>query len=62
MEDEQKYLEEKHNKGLILNDDDHDWGGCPSTYEEKEVKIVLPDQRQRKIFFLMILDYKEYSV
>jgi len=37
-EEDKKYLQEKHNKGLILNDDDHDWGGCPSTYEEKEDK------------------------
>jgi len=36
MDEEQKYLEEKHNKGLILNDEHHDWGGCPSTYEEEE--------------------------
>ena len=38
MDEEQKYLEEKHNKGLILNDEHHDWGGCPSTYEEETDK------------------------
>ena len=37
-EEDKKYLEEKHNKGLIVNDDDHDWGGCPSTYEEQTDK------------------------
>lgn len=38
MEDEQKYLQEKHNRGVIINDDNEDWDGCPSTYEEKEDK------------------------
>ena len=37
-EEDKKYLEEKHNKGLIVNDDNHDWGGSPSTYEEDEKK------------------------
>tara|TARA_X000000950_G_C13638962_1_gene546748 strand:+ start:296 stop:421 length:126 start_codon:yes stop_codon:yes gene_type:complete len=37
-EEDKKYLQEKHNKGLILNDDDQDWGGCPSTYEEDSDK------------------------
>ena len=38
MDEEQKYLEERHNKGVIINDDDQDWGGCPSTYEEDQKK------------------------
>ena len=37
-EEDKKYLEEKHNKGVIVYDDDHDWGGCPSTYEEQTDK------------------------
>ena len=24
--------EEKQNKGLIINDDNHDWGGCEKIY------------------------------
>jgi hypothetical protein len=26
-DEEKKYLEEKHNRGVIINDDDQDWGG-----------------------------------
>ena len=37
MDEEQKYLEEKHNRGVIINDDNEDWGGCPSTYEEEQL-------------------------
>ena len=36
MDEEQKYLQEKHNRGVIINDDNEDWGGCPSTYEESK--------------------------
>tara|TARA_B100000902_G_scaffold47219_1_gene54452 strand:- start:13996 stop:14118 length:123 start_codon:yes stop_codon:yes gene_type:complete len=38
MDEELKYLQEKHNRGVFVNDDNHDWGGCPSTYEEDEKK------------------------
>tara|TARA_B100001094_G_scaffold330992_1_gene397816 strand:- start:2784 stop:2909 length:126 start_codon:yes stop_codon:yes gene_type:complete len=34
-EQEKQYLQEKHNRGVIINDDNEDWGGCPYTYEEK---------------------------
>ena len=36
MDEEQKYLQEKHNRGVIINDDNEDWGGCPSTYEKEK--------------------------
>ena len=35
-DEDKKYLQEKHNKGVTINDDDHDWGGCPSTYEDDQ--------------------------
>lgn len=35
-EEDLKYIEEKRNRGVIINDDNEDWGGCPSTYEEKK--------------------------
>jgi hypothetical protein len=38
MNEEEKYLAEKHNRGLIINDDNEGWGGCPSTYEESDKK------------------------
>jgi len=38
MNEEELYLQEKHNKGVTINDDDHDWGGCSSTYEEEQKK------------------------
>ena len=41
MDEELKYLEEKHNKGVIINDDNEDWGGCPSTYEEDDSSIKI---------------------
>ena len=36
MDEEQKYLQEKHNRGVIINDDNEDWGGCTSTYEKEK--------------------------
>jgi hypothetical protein len=33
---EQALSEDKHNKGVIINDDDHDWGGCPLQYAAKQ--------------------------
>ena len=38
MNEEQKYLEEKHNRGVIINDDNEDWGGCSKRYEEETDK------------------------
>ena len=38
MDEEELYLQEKQNRGVIINDDDQDWGGCPSTYEEEQKK------------------------
>tara|TARA_B110000902_G_scaffold28178_1_gene30609 strand:+ start:222 stop:338 length:117 start_codon:yes stop_codon:yes gene_type:complete len=38
MDEEQKYLEEKHNRGVIINDDNEDWGGCSKRYEEETDK------------------------
>jgi hypothetical protein len=34
-DEDKKYLAEKHNKGVFVNDCTHDWGGCPSTYEDQ---------------------------
>lgn len=34
-DEDKKYLAEKHNKGVFINDCTHDWGGCPSTYEDQ---------------------------
>ena len=28
--------EDRHNKGVIINDDNHDWGGCPFQYDVKQ--------------------------
>ena len=34
----QKSLQEdKINKGLIINDDNHDWGGCSSHYIKRDL-------------------------
>ncbi len=35
MDEEQKYLSCAYVNGVIINDDNEDWGGCPSTYEEE---------------------------
>ena len=34
---EKSLKEEKHYKGLIINDDNQDWGGCHQKYVKQEL-------------------------
>ena len=33
----QSLMEEKKNKGLIINDDNQDWGGCVNHYVKQDL-------------------------
>ena len=35
-QEHKQWLEEKHNRGVIINDDNEDWGGCEEKYKEEK--------------------------
>ncbi len=34
LQEHKEWLESKHNRGVIINDDNEDWGGCEQKYKE----------------------------